>query len=192
MQLAPSAPQGYQNLARVMAGQNDLAGAIDLLDRGAQSNPHDLSTPALRADWLVRAGRTDDAIAAYETLLKRAPDNDAFANNLAYLLADLKGDPASLTRALALSSRFADSANAGYLDSLGWVRYRLAQYAEATPLLERAVRGAPDAPLLQLHLGMALCKQGDTARGKALIRKALQSKADLLGAEEARRLAEAS
>ena len=47
------------------------------------------------------------------------------------------------------------------------------------------------APLLQLHLGMALCRQGDAARGKPLIRKALASKADLLGAEEARKLVEA-
>lgn len=47
---------------------------------------------------------------------------------------------------------------------------------------------APDAPLLQLHLGLALNKTGQSERGCELLRKALASKAPLPNLEEARRI----
>jgi predicted Zn-dependent protease len=74
------------------------------------------------------------------------------------------------------------------LDSLGWIHYQLGQYDKAVPLLERAVALAPATPLLNLHLGKALVKSGDVARGKSLIRKAIDSKSDLPRLEEARAL----
>ena len=186
--LAPLAPAGYLNLARVAQAKNDLPGALQALQRGEKAVPADLSLPAARADALGRAGRHDEAIAVYESLLQRAPDNELYANNLAYLLAETRGDRAALERALQLTQRFAGSGDPSYLDSLGWVQFRLGQYAQAAAVLERALALSPGSPLLQLHLGMALMKQGDTARGRELVRRALQKDADLAGADEARRL----
>ncbi|WP_428423360.1 tetratricopeptide repeat protein [Methylibium sp.] len=188
VEMAPSVPNGYQGLARVLASRNDMPGALAMLDKGQQANPKDLSLPAIRAEWLTRLGRHDEAIAAYEALLKRSPEDDTATNNLAYLLTELKGDKASLDRALELVGRFNESGNAGYLDSLGWVHYKLGQYAQAVPPLERAVERLPGSPLMQLHLGMALYKNGDTERGKELLRKAVQSKAEIPGLGEARKL----
>ena len=185
---APSVTAGYVGLARVKASQNDLAGAITALEQGEKAIPADLTIPATRAEWLSRAGRQDDAIALYETLLKRAPDDDRYANNLAYLLTEFKGDNASLTRALALIQRFKESNNPGYLDSLGWTHYKLAQYGDAVSVLERALQQAPDAPLLQLHLGLALHKNGDTSRSRELLKKALDSNITASGRDEAKLL----
>ena len=137
---------------------------------------------------MSRAGRQDEAIALYETLLKRAPDDDRYANNLAYLLIEFKGDNPSLTRALALTQRFKESNNPGYLDSLGWTHYKLAQYGDAVSVLERALQQAPDAPLLQLHLGLALHKNGDTSRSRELLKKALESNITAPGRDEAKLL----
>jgi cellulose synthase operon protein C len=173
---APTIPNGYQSLARVMMLRNDVPGAMAVFDAGEKAIPAEPSLPLARAEWLTRAGRYDEAISIYETLLQRDPANDAVTNNLAYLLTEIKGDRPSLERALQLAGRFEGINNSGYLDSLGWVHYRLGQYDRAVLVLERAV-ALSNAPLLQLHLGMALHKNGDPKRGSDLLRKALESKA---------------
>ncbi|MDL2337721.1 MAG: tetratricopeptide repeat protein [Pseudomonadota bacterium] len=188
IEFAPTVPAGYTSLARVKALRNNIGEAITVLEEGERALPDDVSLPAARAEWLARAGRHDDAIAVYESLVKRKPDEDAYANNLAYLLTESKGDKAHLERALSLTSRFKESSNAGYLDSLGWAHYKLGQYAEAVPVLERAVQRSPNAPLLQLHLGMALHKSGDVTRAQEFLKKAIASKVTLPNLDEARLL----
>ncbi len=188
IEFAPTVPAGYTSLARVKAQRNNLGEAIGVLEEGERALPKDASMAAMRAEWLARAGRYDDAIALYEKLIKQAPDEDSHANNLAYLLTESKGDKPNLERALALTKRFKESNNAGYLDSLGWVHYKLGQYAEAVPVLERAVQRTPNAPLLQLHLGMALYKAGDVVRAQDFLKKAIDSKATLPNLDEARML----
>lgn len=185
---APAVPLGYVHTARVLGLRGDGAGALAVLAQGEQAAPDDLEIPLAHAEWLTRERRHDEALALYERLHQRAPDNDTIANNLAFLLADVKGDRASVERALALAGRFAESRHPGYLDSLGWIHHRLGDYDKAVPLLERAVALAPDAPLLQLHLGQALVKRGDAARGKSLLRKALERPSDGPAAAEARAL----
>ena len=188
IEFAPTAAVGYTSLARVKALRNDLPAALAVLEEGEKAAPTEISIPNARAEWLARAGRHDEAIALYETLMKRAPDEDAYANNLAYLLIEFKSDAASLERALTLTRRFKDSNNAGYLDSLGWAHYKLGQYTEAVPVLERAVARSPNAPLLQLHLGMALYKAGDVSKAQPYLKRAIDSKVALPNIAEAKQL----
>ena len=185
---APTVTAGYQSLARVKTMRGHPPEAITVLEEAEKVLPDDLAIPAARAEWLARAGKSDEAITIYESLVKREPDSDAHANNLAYLLAENRGDKASLERALALTRNFKDSGNSGYLDSLGWVHYKLGQYAESAVVLERAVQISPTSPLLQLHLGMALHKSGNVARSQEFLKKAVDSKAALPNLEQARQL----
>ncbi|MEY8688787.1 MAG: tetratricopeptide repeat protein [Leptothrix sp. (in: b-proteobacteria)] len=181
----------YKNLAAVRFARKDVDGGLATLQAGQQAHPKDQVLPAAHAEWLLRLNRIDDAIAIYDDLLKRAPDNETALNNLAYTLAESKRDDASLQRALQLASRFDTSAQAGQLDTLGFIRYRLGQFDQASATLERAVAIAPNEPSLQLHLGMALLKKADKAeadRGRALLRKLVASKAALPQIAEAREL----
>src|SRR5262249_40246695 len=125
----------------------------------------------------------------YDALLAKAPDDEAANNNLAYLLVESRGDTASLQRALQLTGRFAESRNPSYLDSLGWVHYRLGDYAKAVPLLHRAVILQPRSALYSSHLGMALVKSGETQRGQEVLRKVLSAQADVAHLDEVRRMA---
>jgi predicted Zn-dependent protease len=184
--VAPTIPTGYMNTARVQALSNTVDGALQTLSEGEKSIPDDPQFPTARAELLTRAKRTDEAIAAYEALVKRLPDDDKLVNNLAFLLVEAKGDRASMERALALAGRFSDSRNSGYLDTLGWIHYRLDQYDKAVPYLEKAVSMAPSSPLLNLHLGKSLVKSGNAAKGKEYLRKAVDSKANLPNLDEAR------
>ncbi|GAB4556518.1 MAG: PEP-CTERM system TPR-repeat protein PrsT [Rhizobacter sp.] len=185
---APTSAGGYVGLARVKAQRGSLPEALAALEQGEKANPAEAALPAMRAEWLTRAGRNNEAIELYEALLKRSPDDEASANNLAYLLAETKGDKPSLERALTLTRGFKGSLNPGYLDTLGWTHYKLGQYDDAVSVLERAVQRSPDGALYQLHLGMALHKKGDIARAQPHLKKALDSKAALPNLEEARKL----
>ena len=183
---APTVPTGYTHAARLLGAKGDVEGALAVLTEGEKAMPSDLSLPLARAEWLTRLKRYDEAIALYDQLRTRHPDDDTVLNNLAYLLAEVKGDKASTERALALAGRLAYSRNPGHLDSLGWIHYQLGQYDKAVPLLEKAVALSAPSPLLQLHLGKALVKSGDPVRGKELIQRAIDSKAVLPRIEEAR------
>lgn len=185
----PGAPaSAYRNLASVMVARKDLDGALATLRRGEKAYPADSSLPAARAEYVGRAGRVDESIAIYEQMLHDAPGNDIAANNLAYVLAQSKRDPASLERALALANRFAASTVPGYIDTLGLVQYRLGRFDQAATLLERARVLAPHDASVQLHYGMALYKKGDVQAGADLVRKALGTKAPLADHDEAQTL----
>jgi Flp pilus assembly protein TadD len=185
----PSAtPAAYKNLAFVLAQRKDADRAIKTLEKGETALPKDTSLPLARAEWLARFGRNDEAIAVYESLLKRSPGDEQVANNLAFVLAEVKGGAAALDRALAVAQRFESSQVPGYLDTLAMVQYRHGNYDKAVVLLQKATQLEPKEPMLKLHLGMATVRQGDAERGKELIRQAMQTKVQMQGLDEARRL----
>jgi tetratricopeptide (TPR) repeat protein len=181
-------PSAYLRLAQVLQLRGDGAAQLSMMRQGEERFPNDLSLPGARAEALVRNGRRDEALALLDQLQRRAPDDDAVANNLAYLLSETRGDSASLERALQLLRRFATSNNPAYLDSLGWVHHRLGHAELAIPLLERAQALAGASPLLQLHLGLALHRGGQQERALVHLRKAVNSDVALPGIDEARRL----
>jgi Flp pilus assembly protein TadD len=156
----------------VLSRRNDIAGASAVFDEATKANPRNDALAEVRAQWLSETRQTDLAISAYETLLKKNPGNNIAANNLAYLLAEAKGDKASLDRALVLSERFEYTNQPGWLDTLGWTHYKLGQVADALPLLQRAQALEPQAALFQLHYGLALYKSGDVAKAKEHLRSA--------------------
>jgi tetratricopeptide (TPR) repeat protein len=116
-----------------------------------------------------------------EQILKIDP-NDATANNdLGYLWADqgkrLKEAEELIRRALELDRRQrragrgdegADTINAAYLDSLGWVLFRQGRLAEARGELEKAAR-LPEVndPVIWEHLGDTYARLGQAAQARA-------------------------
>ncbi len=185
---APDDADAWLDVAAMRQLRHDPKGALAVFDDGEKQAPGRLAIAVARAEWLARHGEADAAVAAYERLNARAPGDASIANNLAWLLAQRRDDPASLQRALALAQPLAGSVEARHLDTLGWILWRLGRTAAATATLERAARLAPDMPLIQLHLGLALHSGGDTQRAAVLLRRALASGAPLPDDAEARRL----
>ena len=62
----------------------------------------------------------------------------------------------------------------GYIvDSLGWVLYRLGDYAESVKHLERAIRLRPSDPVINDHLGDAYWRVGRRLEARFQWRRAL-------------------
>ncbi|WP_424194708.1 tetratricopeptide repeat protein [Ampullimonas aquatilis] len=178
----------YLGLARLYSKKGNLDKAISVLDRGLEVNNQNHDLLSTKAEWLSRLGKYDLAITAYEELHQLYPDDQAAANNLAFLLSDMKGDPASLEKALDLTKNFADSTNPGFLDSLGWIYYKMGRYQDATPILRKAVEANGQSPILAYHLGLSLNKEGKQEEAKKYLKAVLASKADLPNLEEAKKI----
>ena len=105
-------------------------------------------------------------------LLRRRPDEAEALNFLGYLLAEANRN---LDEALALIRRALDfqPENGAYVDSMGWVLFRLGRYAEARKELERAADlTGGDAVVLE-HLGDVYRALELTALAREQYRKAL-------------------
>ena len=149
-------------------------GQIDVYRRGLEAVPDSQELALLLGTALERKGQFDEAIASYEEVLRANPDMEVVANNLAALLADHRTDRASFERALDLAKQFENSQNPAYLDTLGWVYYRLGDHDAAQPLLEKAVGAAESVAVLRYHLGMNYLAQNKPQLAREQLAAALE------------------
>lgn len=107
-------------------------------------------------------------------ILKQEPDDPQANNDLGYLWADrdknLEQAKEMIGKALA-----AEPENAAYLDSMGWVLYRLGEYAESVKYLEKAssLPRGEDGTIYD-HLGDARSKLGEPDKAIEAWKKALE------------------
>ncbi|MGO9935096.1 MAG: tetratricopeptide repeat protein [Steroidobacteraceae bacterium] len=176
----------YRNLAFAQSFDHDNDHAIVTLQSGIgmAASPEPLETEL--ALLYERIGKPDDAIELYEAALRRNPNSDVLANNLAMLLVNHRKDEASLDRAKLLSARFSASANASYLDTYGWVLYRRGDAAAAVAALQSALSKTPDSPVSLYHLGMAQALAGQADAARDSLSRSLKSGKNFSGMDEAK------
>lgn len=94
----------------------------------------------------------DESVEWYEKAIGLDGTNQTALNGLGYVLADEGRD---LTRALTMCKKAFDSEpdNPAYLDSLGWVYYKLGLETEAKSYTRRAREKAPDNRVINAHMG---------------------------------------
>jgi len=188
---AISAREGWivpvRNLVLLYSMEGDTGKAVELIKKvAARAEPGSNREAAVKLAGLFEViGAYDEAMGLYEKILKKHPDDEIAANNLAALLAEHREDTDSLQRALKLASRFENAANPNYLDTLGWVYYKLGNPEKATELLKEAVRKSPRTAIFNYHLGMAYRMAGEKDLARRHLRAALDSEADFGGREEA-------
>lgn len=175
------------NLVRSQVGLGNHAAAEATLRREIGRDKVSPAPLLLLAE--LQLGRKEylPAIATYEEILKRDPQEFQAMNNIAQLTADHGYD---LERAVKLASylyaKFPH--DPAIADTLGWVLCRQGKTAEALPLLQMAVKGAPDNVTHRYHYGVALVKQGEKAAGRTELATALKVSGSFDGAAQARTL----
>jgi tetratricopeptide (TPR) repeat protein len=138
-----------------------------------QRFPDDRDLRFARASALERLDRLDDAEAVFLGLLEDDPDDASIANYLGYLWADRD---VRLDEALELINRAVakDPENPAYLDSLGWVNFRLGNLEQAEFWLRRAIAIDDSDGTVLAHLGEVLVARGEIDEGKRFLRVALE------------------
>ena len=185
--LQPDGVAVLSALAQVKLAAKDPEGAVAEYRAALKLAPSDPQLVSEAARLYEKQGRIDDAIAGYDALYKANQKAQQFAaNNLAMLLVTYKKDPASLDRALDLTSSFSTSDNGSLLDTVGWVRFKRGEYQDALSALERAMQRAPDSKVIRFHLAMTELQLGFRDRARSNLESALTGTDSFQGSDEAR------
>jgi predicted Zn-dependent protease len=125
------------------------------------------------ASSLERGGNPAEAEKVFLEILVVRPNDSPTQNYLGYMWADQN---VKLERARDLLEKAVsrEPRNAAYLDSLGWVYFRLGNLSAAEKNLREAQRREPGDPTIVEHLGDLEMKQGDMAGAVRNWEKALE------------------
>jgi tetratricopeptide (TPR) repeat protein len=182
----PRLSAAYRSLAAAQFIGHDAPAAIATLRTGIDKVPDPETLEPELAGIYDSLKRPDDAVAVYESALRRNPNADVAANNLAMLLVTYRADRASLDRAARLTARFAESPNPNFLDTYGWVLYKHGDWNGAVVALRNVLAKAPQSPVILYHLGMAQVLAGQPDAARDSLTRALQSGKQFPGMDEAK------
>lgn len=122
----------------------------------------------------VQRGEFERGEQVLQEVLKEAPDDPQANNDLGYLWAD-RSKNLPEARAMIEKALKEEPENHAYLDSMGWVLYRLGEYAEARTYLEKATqsKNGEDSTVFD-HLGDVLDKLDLKAEAATAWKKAVE------------------
>lgn len=121
----------------------------------------------------VQQGDFPKGEAILEKVLEEDPADPSVNNDLGYLWADRGKNLERAEKMIRIAIK-AEPENAAYLDSMGWVLFKLGKFKEAVPHLEKAVSlpGGGDATIWD-HLGDCYDRVGQLEKAKDAWQKAL-------------------
>ncbi len=137
--------------------------AIRVLEHAHDLNPKDVNAViqlAIVYDEMKDYNETDRL---YEEALSLDPENHVALNNYSYSLAERS---LNLNRAFEMAKKAveAEPDNSSYLDTMGWVYYRLGEYTEAEKYVKKAIEKEDTSAVLHEHLGDIYYKMNDHER----------------------------
>jgi len=184
-------------LEPLLAGEEeDVVAGLGALERRKRSRESAASAQAaldrlkdapdvefILAASLERMGSWDEAVPVFRRLIESHPDNPTSLNYLGYMFAD-KG--VNLEEALTLIQKAVklDPTSGAYLDSLGWVHFRLGNLDLAEKHLTEAARLEPFDATVHEHLGDLFAARGQRARAEQAYRRAVANEPDEPGQKE--------
>jgi tetratricopeptide (TPR) repeat protein len=88
----------------------------------------------------------------YEQSLQFYPDNDLLMNNYAYSLAE-RGEKLEYALELALKAIAVKPDNGAYLDTVGWIYYKLDEFQQALTYIQQSLANRENSAVVIEHLG---------------------------------------
>jgi tetratricopeptide (TPR) repeat protein len=153
--------------------QEDYRLSVGDLERARTLDEDNVGILRDLANVYERAGYFHKSVQLFEEILRRRPDDHWALNYLGYMLADagvrLRRAEELVERALRL-----DPENPYYLDSMGWVYFRLGQANLAERYLLDAAERSPDQAVIHDHLGDLYELMGRMEKARDAWRRALE------------------
>jgi tetratricopeptide (TPR) repeat protein len=145
---------------------NDMAKSLDAAEKLSTSSEEKESVWFMRGAMYERMNKVDLAEVEFRKVLKVDPESAGAMNYLGYMLADRN---LRLPEALELITKALDKdpGNGAYLDSLGWVYYKLGRLPEAEENLRRALEKTPRDPTVHDHMADVLMKESKVREAAA-------------------------
>lgn len=141
---SPKDPDSYWQATALLARQGRGAKAIDLLSKAEQTMPREPQIPVMRAALLERDGQTKEALALLDTVQRRWPELASAwaARGLIHAAYEQYAEAQqALETAISLGAH-SPEVLAHFANSI--LRSAPGRAAEVAPVIERALRGAPE------------------------------------------------
>ena len=163
----------YAAIVGVHQREKDFQAAQDVLDEARANFDQNEQVHFLQGALYESQDEYENAEDAFRKALEIDAANPAVLNYLGYMLAD---NGTKLDEALEMVQQAveADPINGAYLDSLGWVYFRLEQLELAEQYLKRAALFSSSDPTIHEHLGDVFLQAGRTDEAKAAYERSLE------------------
>lgn len=163
--------EGY--LARYYSQKEQYQAAINVLNGIVDSTTTDIGLLFTYASAFERVGDFNQSVANFERILKLSPDFHPALNYLGYMFAD-SGIYLPRAKDLIEKALAQDSTNPAYLDSYGWVLFKMGKLGEAEKYIRQALdlMDNPDVELYD-HLAEIYYAQGRQEDARQIWQKAL-------------------
>ena len=152
----------YLTLARIYEkGKNfaEMEKALSEAEKLAESKQDKENIYFTRGAMFERMKKYSSAEAEFRKVLEINPKSSSALNYLGYMLAD-RGERLEEARDMISKALDIEPDNGAYLDSLGWVNFRLNKLDEAERNLRLSIEKINGDPTVYDHLGDVYLKQG--------------------------------
>lgn len=184
----PKEPELYirqgQALAHYMQKTKEAVSSFKKAMKLVQTDSARSTIYGMIGDAYQYGGKLRKCIGSYEKALRLWPENILVLNNYSYFLSEQDKD---LKRALEMSKKVMESepGNATYIDTYGWILFKLGLYKEAKEQLVRAISlDSTGSEEIFLHYGDVLHALGEDFLAPIYWHKALDAGYDKEEIEE--------
>lgn len=168
-----------QGVIEIYQNQKRFAEAVAFLKDKLEASPDSTALMFQLGAMSERQGNYAEAEVYFRKILEKQPDSGAALNYLGYMLADrdrhLKESLGFVQRALQQ-----DPYNGAYLDSLGWVYFKMGELELAEKNLLKAIESLRLTGVVYDHLGDLYFEKGHRDKAVQFWRKALDQDDDEL------------
>lgn len=157
--------------------------SIVFLQKAAEIDNKNLSVISTLATIYDNSGKFEQCDSTYAEALRLFPNEPLLFNNYAYSLAERN---LKLQEALEYSKKAIekDSVNDSYLDTIGWIYFKLGDFANAEKFVRKAVdMGMASAEVLE-HMGDIYYKIGNSELAMVYWKKALEKDPSRISSEK--------
>jgi tetratricopeptide (TPR) repeat protein len=137
----------------------EMSKALDEAEKLSADKEEKEGVYFMRGAMLEKQKKYDAAEAEFRKVLASNPNSVATLNYLGYMLAD-RNVKLSEAHDMIKKAVDQDPTNGAYLDSLGWVLFRMNRLDEAADYLKKAIERTSKDPTVHDHLGDVYMRQG--------------------------------
>jgi putative PEP-CTERM system TPR-repeat lipoprotein len=186
----PHRLEAYAMLGKMYYQMGRLDLARSELEKYVATAPASVPGNTMLGTILDLQGKTQEAKARYNRALQIDPRAAVAANNIAWI--DANSDGANLDVALQLAQTAKSQLPNQHEvdDTLGWIYYKKGLTSRAIDALETSALKSPNSPTYAYHLGLAYAKNGDSAKARKELERALRLRPDFDGADDAKKVLE--
>jgi tetratricopeptide (TPR) repeat protein len=173
LQKFPKVPDLYFFMGNLLQQQQRHEDAINYLQVANKLEPQNVQTLWTLAASFEAMKKYKESDELYQTALEIRPDDPLILNNYAYSLSE-RGE--RLEEALEMSkvATQKEPENGAYLDTIGWIYYKMGRYEMALEFVKKAIQIRNDSAEVHEHLGEIYYKLNNFENARLSWEKALQ------------------